>query len=922
MADETIDSHDPPGAAGADEATTLNGGDSEAPERIGRYRILSVLGEGGMGIVYAAEQRTPVRREVALKLIKLGMDTRDVIARFETERQALAMMDHPHVAKVFDAGATETGRPYFVMELVRGQPITEYCDARNLPTRMRLELFALVCDAVQHAHMKGVIHRDLKPRNVLVCEQDGKPVPKVIDFGIAKATNQRLTEKTLYTSLGALLGTPEYMSPEQAEGSTTDVDTRSDIYSLGVTLYELLAGTLPFASESLRGASYNEIQRIIREVDPPRPSTRLSRLGDNAAEVARRRQTRVEDLTAELRSELEWIPLKAMRKERDHRYRSASELGDDVRNYLAGRPLLAAPPSTWYRTRKFLRRNRAPVGAALAFVLLLIAGIITTTWQALEAHRQRKLAEGRFNDVRQLSRRLIFELDEDVRVLAGSAPALKKMVDMSLEYLSRLSAESSDDLALMSDVARAYVRLGDIQGNPNRTNLGDVRAAESSYRKSLAIAETGLRRSRDHTQLRAAQAEAKLKLGDVAGSEGKHAEAIIIFQAVQQHFDEVASAKPGEFFDRYNAVNVVLPRMIDVQLQSGDAAGALATARRHAEAAKRLAADFPREPRAADAQGDSLNMLADTHWRSGDLAGAVTIGRQHVDHLERLLRAEPDNVVLKASLARACSRLAQFLHNSGASDGTAEATRGVALAREIYAVDYANRRSRHLLTTTLVTHASLLRAKGDFSSAAKVLEEVIDLLQQTVNEGSADRTFLTNLISVYGDLGAARSGAGDHAGSVEAHQRGIDMLSELMARDPNNAQLAAGMAFAQMNLGIALDEHGDPVAAVACLRKAVEGNQRWADRNPSDANAARTLLLSQHALADAIHNSVAKRKISAAEHLPALDESRALYSNVRQRYLELRDAKRLTAPQEKSLEEIEQRLRELDELGAAPTTQR
>ena len=344
-------------------------------------------------MVYLAEQTKPIHRRVALKIIKLGMDTKQVIARFETEREALALMSHPHVARVLDAGTTEQGRPYFVMEHVPGIPITEYCDKHRLNTEERLLLFMDVCHAVQHAHHKGIIHRDLKPSNVLVAVQDDKPVVKVIDFGVAKATQRRLAEETVFTEQGQLIGTPGYMSPEQAEMTALDIDTRTDIYALGVLLYELLAGALPFDAQTLRRAGLAEIQRIIREVDPPRPSTRLSNLGNESTAIAQRRRTEAHSLTRALRGELDWIVMKCLEKDRMRRYDTANALATDLTHFLRNEPVLAGPPGMAYRLRKFTQRNRGAMVVGSLFLTLVIAATSGLVVLYVRAENQREKAE-------------------------------------------------------------------------------------------------------------------------------------------------------------------------------------------------------------------------------------------------------------------------------------------------------------------------------------------------------------------------------------------------------------------------------------------------------------------------------------------------------------------------------------------------
>ncbi len=376
-------------------------GSAETPgTRIGPYKLLQLLGEGGMGTVWLAEQQESVQRRVALKVIKPGLDSQRVLARFEQERQALAVMDHPNIAKVLDAGSTASGRPYFVMELVKGVPITKYCDQEHLSPRERLELFIPVCQAVQHAHQKGIIHRDLKPSNVLIALYDSKPVPKVIDFGVAKAISQKLTERTLFTEVGQIIGTLEYMAPEQAELNNLDIDTRADIYALGVILYELLTGSTPFTRQQLRSAAFTEMLRLIRDVEPPKLTST-----EDLANVAAKRKLEPKRLAQLVRGDLDWIVMKCLEKERNRRYETANALALEVKRYLHDEPVLAGPPGAGYRLGKFVRRNRGPVLAAVAIVLALVGGIAGTTWGLVKARRQSEAANvSREEAVRQQRR--------------------------------------------------------------------------------------------------------------------------------------------------------------------------------------------------------------------------------------------------------------------------------------------------------------------------------------------------------------------------------------------------------------------------------------------------------------------------------------------------------------------------------------
>ena len=467
---------------------------------IGRYKLLQQIGEGGFGMVFMAEQMEPVQRKVALKVIKAGMDTREVISRFEAERQALALMDHPNIARVLDGGATANGRPYFVMELVRGAPITEYCDQCTLSTRERLDLFIQVCRAVQHAHQKGVIHRDLKPTNVLVTLHDGEPVPKVIDFGVAKALGQKLTQKTLFTRFEQMIGTPAYMSPEQAALSGLDIDTRSDIYSLGVLLYELLTGVTPFDRETLAKAALDEIRRMIRETEPPKPSTRLASLGQPLAEVAKRRHAEPAALCRSVRGDLDWITMKAMEKDRQRRYETVNGLAADIQQYLNNEPVMARPPSGFYRLQKLVRRNQLAFAAGASIVAALAIGLAVSTFFYFKERSERYRAVENEKDALAAALES-FRLTSALGRLSGHSPDWSNTVPALRKAASgwsreRIRRELRDRPELQAELLHYLGHIAEFDGSVANSlsvsEAGDFAESALLLRRSLLLESLSL----------------------------------------------------------------------------------------------------------------------------------------------------------------------------------------------------------------------------------------------------------------------------------------------------------------------------------------------------------------------------------------------------------------------------------------------
>jgi serine/threonine protein kinase/WD40 repeat protein/Flp pilus assembly protein TadD len=598
---------------------------------IGPYKLLQQIGEGGMGVVYMAEQLEPVRRRVALKIIKPGMDTRQVIARFEAERQALSLMDHPNIARVLDAGTTDSGRPYFVMELVKGQLITQYCDEHHLTPRQRVELLLPVCQAIQHAHQKGIIHRDIKPTNILVAEYDDQPVPKVIDFGVAKAISQSLTEKTLFTGMGQIVGTLEYMSPEQAKVNQLDIDTRSDIYSLGVLLYELLTGSTPLDKQRLRSAGWDEMLRIIREEEPPKPSTKLSS-GDALPSVAANRSMEPDRLSRTVRGELDWIVMKALEKDRNRRYETANGFAMDLQRYLHDEQVQACPPSTIYRLRKFARRNKAALATSAIVLSALLIGIATSTWQAIratkaeglaharlqaeerarreaetardgeakqrklaqqnaaEAEGQRQRAEANFGKARQAVDEYLTQITEnELLSVPGLQPLREDLLQAALKFYAEFTQEVSDDPTLQRELASAHYRVGTIQ-----RDLGNAEASQKANLEAIRLYEQLRDQGQVSVELQAALAAAYFFAG-------RFNDTVKLCQIAMQREPEHGAVR-SLLADTYN----------DLAVAEGNKKNATAALKYHQQAfelREALVRDFPDDPRYLAQLGGTLNNL-------------------------------------------------------------------------------------------------------------------------------------------------------------------------------------------------------------------------------------------------------------------------------------------------------------------------
>ena len=822
-------------------STPLDGPDA----RVGAYRLVRELGQGGMGAVHLAMRDDDAfHKRVALKILKRGMDTDSIVRRFRTERQILAGLDHPHIARLLDGGSTADGLPYLVMEYVDGVPLGEYADVRQLDTTRRLQLFLLLCGAVQYAHQSLVIHRDIKPANVLVT-QDG--VPKLLDFGIAKLLNAELTGQSLtaVTAPGLQLMTPEYASPEQVRGDA--VTTATDVYSLGILLYELLTGRRPYR---LTSRAVPEIVRVVCESEPLRPSVAVTRPiepGDTDApatttgtHAAARRTRDPHRLRRRLEGDLDNIVMKAISKEPARRYGSVDQLAEDVRRHLAGLPVLARHDTLGYRTVKFVRRHRGAVTAAVAVFMALVAGIIGIAWQARVARTERQRAEQRFNDVRALANTFLFDVHDAVKDLAGSTPARQLMVQKGIEYLDKLAADAGDRADLRRELAAGYVRVGDVQGRPLNPNLGDTAGALASYRKAAALyASLGVTAASE-VELRREASTAQLRLSEVLAASGDSKAAMA---AARTGLDLVrdtatdAAASPAARRD----LAVSYSRYGDMLAATGSTSEALEYQRLALglmEALSQAAPDdFNNLRQLGVAHHKVGNVLGNPNYPNiGDHAGALVHMQASAAAFERASARYPDSALFKRNLAVARSNTADILTALGRrAEAFAEERKALATYEAQVREDPTNAAARNDLAIAYYKQAEMLDADGRTREALAPLEQAMTIQEQLAAADPDNSRARAETATNHGMRGRLLARLGQREQAFVSLDRAVAICRALATGNPDNVELRVAVA-------LALNERGDARVALSRQRVARPDDRPAAEHDYSEAASILTAL--------------------------------------------------------------------------------
>jgi non-specific serine/threonine protein kinase/serine/threonine-protein kinase len=849
--------------------------------RVGTYRIVREIGRGGMGAVYqGVRDDAEFSKRVAIKLIRTGMNTASVVRRFLSERQILANLDHPNIARLLDGGTSEEGLPYFVMEYIEGQPIKEYCDTRRLETDERLKLFRDVCSAVHYAHQNLVIHRDIKPRNILVTP-DG--TVKLLDFGIAKLLLPG-PGRDETTQAAARAMTPDYASPEQARGDP--ITTSSDVYSLGVLLYELLTGHRPYRITS---GSPVEIIRAICEQEPDKPSTAIARVetvpaGDEDTNitltpesVSKARASQPDKLRRELEGDLDNIVLKAMRKEPQRRYASAEQLSEDIRRYLNGLPVIARKDTVSYRTGKFVRRHKAGVAAAGLILLILVAGIIGTTRQTLAARRERATAVRRFNDIRQLANSFMFEFHDAIKELPGSTHARELVVQRALQYLDGLAAEAGDDPSLKRELATAYEKVGDVQGDPYSPSLGDSASALVSHRKALALREALVAADPSNVALRRELAASYMKIGDIVWLDADWNGAQDAYRKARDIDEALSAADPGNRDLRYDlSMNDI--GIGDTLVQTGDLDAALAEDR------KGLAIRLELNTVSPDAK--TKRGVATAHIKLGDVLAAkheldeaVEDYNRAISTLEEMCRQEPSSFSLQTDLENSLQRLGEALMKQGRTDQAITAfrrTMGIGEAQA--AADPANAVAKRNLAGAISSLAGALDEKGDYAEALAMYDKTLKIVAPLSAADPANAQGRGDVEFCYEAMAGVLAKMNNLAEAERNYRKALAMEEELLATSHQGAQIRHDTADVQLALARVLRRMGNPAEALELERKALATCDALVTELPSNNTYLYELALACADLGDSLGVSAGRGKAGASARTDVLKEALAKYS--------------------------------------------
>jgi serine/threonine protein kinase/tetratricopeptide (TPR) repeat protein len=820
--------------------------DSIEGVRVGPYRLVRELGRGGMGTVYlAVRSDDEFQKRVAVKVLRRGMDTDAIIRRFRHERQILASLQHPYIATLLDGGTTDAGLPYFAMEYVEGQTISSYCDARNLNTSARLDLFRKVCAAVQYAHQNLVIHRDIKPANVIVAP-DG--TPKLLDFGIAKLLNPEIAGQTIApTAAGLHLMTPEYASPEQVRGDP--VSTATDIYSLGVLLYELITGRRPYRLTSRAPA---ELVQVICHATPQRPSTAVTATFNPAADAPTSPEgdattvdlkplplnatpARAERLRRRLAGDLDTIVLKALSKEPDRRYASVDQFAEDIRRHLVGLPVIARKDTLGYRATKFAQRNRvAVIAAAVTFVALIVA-VVATTWQAQVASRERERAEERLNDVRALANTLLFELHDAIRDLPGSTPARQMLVTRGLEYLDKLATETQAVSArspgdtqseLPREVANGYLRLGDVQGRPFNPNLGDTSGALASYRKAVALLEADHAANADDARTRRDLASAYLRVSSLLSTMGETKESLDLAQKALAVLKPLDAGAAGAADIRREIV-VAETAVGDLLSATGNTQGALEHRRQVVRTMETLVAVEPGDSNNLRQLGVAYQKLANSlgnpnYPNVGDYPGALDYLQRSGDVFRKAAALYPANALFKRNAAIVDSNTADVLTAlARPEEALARQQRAQSVFRELSTADPANVAALNDLAISRFKLAQMQEAAGALDAAAEDYREATAIHERLFAQDPKNAAFKQEVASDYAGLAAIEAKRGNRGVSLDYHGRSVTLSRELEAENPDNVELRIATALSLIERARSLVRFDDAAAAARDYDEAI-----------------------------------------------------------------------------------------------------